>query len=1275
MGSNKQPTKTTKLRHFFINLSLLLLMLVTLYVVIARQAIAWITDYKQTIEKQLVETLKTPVSIGNLQGNWNILSPKIIISDIHIGNQQQKLLLRKLTINVDILDSIWNWQLRVNSIYGDELNLQIRENQPDIWSIGGIPRQKDPITPEIVLTQLQRFNKISIRNSTISVHPYNLPPVTFSKTQATLTHFSDEKMRLDAILDIAENKPLILSAQADIAPKHWDKMKGSLYANIPYLNWKDWYPYELPITPWNITNLSVGGELWLSLKQGELNSLVLKTNNNQATVQYQKNKPVTFKNLATTLWFKAYENKQILQAVGFNADINDIALTPLNLRVDKVSTDNQDNWHLQANTLQIDKITPSTLLLAPIPDHIIEIIKQVAPQGTINNLKLTWQPHQPLLESLNFAADLDKVTFNPYQESVGASNVTGSLQGGINKGQLLVNTHDFSLFINSLYNKAWHYKTANANLNWSFDGDKISIFSPLMRLTGEEGNLSGDMMIRLYPYDTTQDYMDLRVNIANTDASYVPKYIPTHGDVPADLIKWLNTAIKKGTIETASFQYQGSISKHTHPLAHSLLVYAKVNDATVNYQAPWAPAEKINGEVFVDPLGVKILAESGSIGNAQLKDIVIDIPHVDSKATSILTLTANIRSDLTDILRTLKSAPYEISHVFSAWQGKGLIKGNLALTIPLKKGVEPLVITHFSTSNAQLALQPPIPPLTNIKGSFRYDSKRGLSSPNVSAQLFGEPVNGTITAKGIQKPISYFKMNGIADTTKLIHWLTKNKSTWPISGKTPYNLELSIGEQDQLHLNSTMKGINIDLPSPFNKQANETKPLSLQVKLQPQKDTTLKLDYGSLISAAIITNDKLADWKGELFLNQGKASFSDKQGLQVKANFDLINLEEWYKTYEHYIAPLALTSTTANTSYTINEIRSINITTGQISGFNIPPQQAAIYIQPAGEQGWRFNIRTPYLMGRMTAPQTKALPYYVFLDYLKIPNSIVEKAMNDNSDQHDFMKSFDTKAIPNVNVTIKDLYLGDDLLGSINFKNNAHQQGLNISGIHLNLKGVKIRGDLDWQIGKQTTFNGKLFGKDLEQVQKNWHLKPSIAANSFSLIINGTWKGSPADFSSEHFTGVLIPELKDGRILTIDQSASSILRILGIFNLEAISKQLRLDFSSIYKPGLAFDSFTGELVSKDTILTIHKPLVFSGPSMLISLTGDANLKTHQINGHLKVGIPIASSISIASLAVMPPVGGAMLVADYFLGNQLMKLIAINYRVTGNWNDPKITLGN
>lgn len=79
--------------------------------------------------------------------------------------------------------------------------------------------------------------------------------------------------------------------------------------------------------------------------------------------------------------------------------------------------------------------------------------------------------------------------------------------------------------------------------------------------------------------------------------------------------------------------------------------------------------------------------------------------------------------------------------------------------------------------------------------------------------------------------------------------------------------------------------------------------------------------------------------------------------------------------------------------------------------------------------------------------------------------------------------------------------------------------------------------------------------------------------------------------------------------------------------------------------------------------------------MIMSMTGHINMQNQQVDANLKVGVPLGSNISIATLAVAPPIGGAMLIVDYFLGNELMKLVAVTYSIKGNWNNPTITLGS
>lgn len=1268
----KQPNRAknilTKLDRIITSILLLIMVLIALYVSIARQLIGWLDDYKLQLATILSETLHTPVTIGELKGSWGILSPHIKVTNIHIGNKEQSLKIDKLIIELDIPRSILKQRVQVAAIYGDNVNLQIRENQPNDWSIGGIPPQKDPITPAIVLNQLQRFQKISVTNSTISIFAYNQPVHTFTHVNATLTHFTDEQMKLDGIFYINDNSPLVLSIDTLINPQKWQELKATFYANIPNINWLAWIPKDLDL-PWDIKQLILGGELWGNVRGGQIRSLTFNTKQSLLTIQHDKKNTVHIKDIAMQGWFNHYKQQYIgMQIANLSFSTNDIPFNNLDLSLTRHEVNDQIQWHAKANKIAISDFIPPILALAPIPSTANDIIVAMQPKGLIKNLDIDWYPDKPLTEQVNFSAQLEKVTFNPYKDTVGAGNISGTIHGGIASGQLDLDANDFWLFIAKIYAKAWPFHHAKASLHWSFKDNVFSLFSPLMKLKGDEGDLSGDMMIRLYPQDDIKDYMDLRVNIANGDASYTSKYIPSKADMDPQLVNWLNTSIKSGNITTGFFQYQGSLDKRTAPTAHTLLLYMKTNNAVVDYQAPWPAVQNVDGEIFIEPSGVRVLASQGKINNTLLANINVNVPLVAKPAITHLYFNAEINSKIDDLLSVLKSAPVEISNIFKEWQGSGQLQGLLKLNIPLVKHQDPLIITDFSVTGGQLkSNQFPLPPITNIIGDFHYDSSKGLSSDKVTGYILGQPLLALITAEGKGKPSSLLNIKGSIDLPMLANWYDGQKKQWPFSGKTPYEVKLKIADSNEVTITSQLKGITLDLPSPFTKSASQEQDFTYHSTFGNKQNTRLQFNYGNLITSAIEL-DKQHTFAGEILINQGKASFSNKLGLQVRGNLDSINLGEWKDFYDNYVAKYTLTK--SNKAFNIHALRSLDLRIGQAYGFNFPSQPLALYLQPTGQHGWRLDVNSSSLAGRITAPQVNNLPYYINLKYLKIPKETLAKIATPQSKT---INTFNLNSIPNSNLFIENLFINDDLIGTIQFKNTSSNSGLQVSNINLNLRGLYIKGNLDWQLGKQTTFNGQLSGKNIENILKNWGIKPSITAKSFNAFITGSWPGDPTNLSLTNFTGKINSQFKTGRLLTVDDSSTNILRVFGILNSESITRRLRLDFSDLFKSGLTYDHIKGEFTSQNGIYQTSIPFELEGPSMLMSMAGQLNMNNQQISAILRVGVPLGSNISLATLAVAPPIGGAMLIVDHFFGNQLMKLAAVTYNIQGDWNNPSITL--
>src|SRR5690606_40824447 len=66
---------------------------------------------------------------------------------------------------------------------------------------------------------------------------------------------------------------------------------------------------------------------------------------------------------------------------------------------------------------------------------------------------------------------------------------------------------DLSLHLARLFPKPWQYLRAHAQLLWEFDPQGFTLRSPYLQVSGEEGEIGGDFLIRLLADPNEEDYM------------------------------------------------------------------------------------------------------------------------------------------------------------------------------------------------------------------------------------------------------------------------------------------------------------------------------------------------------------------------------------------------------------------------------------------------------------------------------------------------------------------------------------------------------------------------------------------------------------------------------------------------------------------------------------------------------------------------------------------------------------------------------------------------
>jgi hypothetical protein len=129
--------------------------------------------------------------------------------------------------------------------------------------------------------------------------------------------------------------------------------------------------------------------------------------------------------------------------------------------------------------------------------------------------------------------------------------------------------------------------------------------------------------------------------------------------------------------------------------------------------------------------------------------------------------------------------------------------------------------------------------------------------------------------------------------------------------------------------------------------------------------------------------------------------------------------------------------------------------------------------------------------------------------------------------------------------------------------------------------------------------------------------------------------------------------------------------VVGLLNLNALTRRLRLDFRDFYKKGYSFDSINGNFVF-DAGEARTDDLSVLGPTGRIDLRGSADLVAGSLDQQVTVTPKLDATLPIAgALAGGPVAGVAVLMAQQVLTKQVDRITRFEYAVNGPWADPSI----
>ncbi|MGQ7274346.1 YhdP family protein [Marinobacter sp. V034] len=1285
MGSTPQ---TQESRHSLLTRGLLLvantvwllvmviLVVLALYVGIGRQLLGSVDDYRSDVEALLSERLGQPVTIGSLEGQWQILDPVLRLRDLEVHDpvQNERVVARvgDVHVRLDSLISLLRGRLVFGDLTASSLDIAIEQLPSGAISIDGIPlaraslldgesssggpRQWINLLGDILSDPSIRLNQVRLG--------LNVPgqePQTFFIPQVNLHYIGGTFSAYGRAMQPGATTQL---ARFYLEGAHFFRgdFDGRLYVSVDSGRLFDSLIQRYNWREMAIMGFDVGGEAWLHFSEGELEAVNAKVLIPHLQVRAQNQTQAPLESVSARVGWRRQEGER------WQLDIEDLTwrwtgrhVAPLDLQVIR-----NDDWMVKVEALPLGVLSDMAAAMAPV-DAVRQALGNYRPAGTLADVTLDSDSE---FGQYHLSGTLSDVSVAAYDGAPAASGVNGTLTLDQSGGQVSVDTRNMTLDFPELYLDGWTLDTVRTQVNWQMDGQQTRVWADDIAMTYQEKtSLEGAFELELNQQG--DDTLSLRVGTRNGTAGMVADFIPAK-EVNREFYNWISTAISQANVEDGVFYGHGQVNEGSPPGSFTTSMRFSFNDTRLKYDEAWPEVEGAAGVVVVHNGLAHIRLDKADVGTLPLSDAEV---FVDGDADPV-SLKIKAAADFNE-----EGLQYWLAHsplgesAGSAMQ-KLAIAGQFHLDLDLGLTLGDNVDTDLDLSvgvrDGRVAYGDSILAWTGIEGKVDYTSATGFGAEPVKARFLGSSVDINLSRLKDSEALRIIQ-KGRIDLANLPPEL--DFPALPgISGRAHYSARLDVTPDSarSFTVESSLSNVAIDWPMPVGKSVGEQAPLNALLKWTDDDAIEVSGRWSNRLAYRL-------RWQGEQF-DRGRVEFGadptvlpETRGLDIVGPVERLDLEQWQAAIEKY-SPEPVKGDLAAGDYTW--LHKIALTFGKIMGMGQSFSDVSLTATPDTE-GWALDLQGPDVAGQVRLPADRK-PISVNLEKI----ALVKQASTEADTAEEPVVIFEERGVgdwPDVNLSVNSLTLNQRDFGAWSLLVRPSDDNLSIRDIQGSVGTLVVKGSLNWGIrsGLETTeVKGEIAGENLADISPWLNGSVPLKSEKARVDANLQWLGAPGDAAATNTNGDLSFRIDDGVILEGNNTAQ-IFRVFGILNSDTLWRRLKLDFSDLYEAGVAFDAISGKALLESGVLKWDPELQIVGPSGAFKLTGTTDLASEGLDMRLVVVLPLTQNLPLAAILMgaSAPIGGALFVLDKVLGDPLSKLTSATYSVGGTWDQPEVNLRN
>ena len=875
-------------------------------------------------------------------------------------------------------------------------------------------------------------------------------------------------------------------------------------------------------------------------------------------------------------------------------------------------------------------------------------------------------------------AQAEDVRLAGYRGAPAVAGADGRLVGVVEEGaaRVAVRARDgLEIGFTDHFASAWRLQRAVGELTFWVGGGEVHLRGSGIEVATADVQARGGFALA---HDGSEGETRVLIEgaIDRADVASAFSYIPRK--LPAATRNWLRSAVGGGVLRDGRLLWHSRARPVHGLLSRRFELAASVQDATVAYDPEWPEAQDFDGRVTITPGGVVVQGDATVFG-ARLNSADVRVPA----SGDLVRVRFAAEHDAAELLAFLRAMPerYRPDFLHDEWSATGNVAVMASLAIPLRHpvpdsppieqalGIElDLMGTDVNLANLGLAFDDMVGPVSlRLPHVARADHLAGT--------LFGKPVTMVVDSETQGDGGDYairFDVRGAASVRDAATLLEVEPPP-VVAGEAGFHATFTAfpeaGRAPELTLHSDLKGVALDLPAPLGKPAETARELHLTaqlldgyraVNLRYANDPAARQSAGEAASAATADGDDELALSGWLHVVDDGLQ-RGALGIGVPAPIADATADRVILTGSLGVVPFAAEAIAALPDWEARELRLAGLDLGQFALDDVVVSGQTISSEST------FTLRSHEAEG--TFARTGNAPWQVNLASIRLP-------AGEEEDESDPLTVAVMDDLPDADVNIQSVHVGEDDYGSWRFKLRGNAEGIALVDLTAEVRGleVEVTEPLHWLRASNTTeFVGVVRAGDIAEVLPQWDFAPSVESESFAMEGRLSWPGSPLMFDLVHLSGNVGLALDSGRFVDVD-TGSGATRIMSLVNFWTIAKRLNLDFSDVFGEGIGFDEVRMQLAVDDGLVRFEEPASIAGTGSSFRINGTVDLDTGELDNEMIVTLPLHQSLPwyAAFIALANPAGAVgVLVGGQLLREPLNRLTSGKYRIGGTYDEPEV----